>query len=120
MDEVAIRMLDMFTKSLQNDDLPPSMSQAIIVVIPKPGKDPQLCSSYQPIFLLNSDAKVLTKILARRLNEVILTLIHEDHSGFMPGKGTDINLRRLYTVLASGDGDCVEEMVASLDAEKAF
>lgn len=38
----------------------------------------------------------------------------------MPGKGTDINLRRLYSVLASGAGDGCPAVVASLDAEKAF
>lgn len=83
MEEVATRMHNMFSQTLQDDSLPPSMAQAIIVVIPKPGKYPQLCSSYRPISLLNSDAKVLTKILARRLNEVMPTLIHEDQSGFM-------------------------------------
>lgn len=71
-----------------------------------------------PTSLLNSDAKVL--ILAKRLNEVILTLVHEDQFGFMLGKGTDINLQRLYTVLASGNGEDWTVMVASLDAEKAF
>lgn len=89
------------------------------MVIPKAGKDPQLCPSYRPISLLNLDAKILTKILAKRLNEVILTLIHEDQSGFMPGKGADINIRRLYAVLASGREDDEDEIVASLDAEKA-
>lgn len=120
IEEVTIRMHDMFTKTLQEDDLPPSMAQAIIVVIPKYGKDPQLCLSYRPISLLNPAAKVLTKILARRLNEVILTLIHEDQLGFMPGKGTDINIHRLYALLASGDGEGGNEAVASLDTEKAF
>lgn len=54
-----------------------------------------------PTYMINADAKILAKILARRLNEVILTLVHEAQTGFMPGKGTDINLRRLYTVLGS-------------------
>lgn len=48
------------------------MSEAVVVVIPKPGKDPKLCSSYRPISLLNIDAKILTKILVNRLNSVIL------------------------------------------------
>lgn len=119
-EEMAPRIHNMLVKTLREGTLPPSMAQAIIVVVPKSGKDPQLCSSYRPISLLNSDAKILTKILARRLNEVILSLVHEDQSGFMPGKGTDINLRRLYAVLASGIGDVDQAVVASLDAEKAF
>lgn len=96
------------------------MSEAVIVVIPKPRKDPELCESYQPISLLNVDAKIVTKILANRLNSVILSLVHEDQTGFMPGKGTDINLRRLYTNISRAAITESPGVVASLDAEKAF
>lgn len=43
--------------------------------------------------MLNVDAKILTEVLAGRLNDVILTLIHKYKMGFMHGKGADINLR---------------------------
>lgn len=92
------------------------MFTAIIVVIPKPGKDPELCSSYRPISLLNMDAKILAKVLATCLNRVILSLVHRDQTGFMPGRGTDINMRRLHTVVtgvSAGGG-------LRGDAEKAF
>lgn len=69
------------------------------MVIPKLGKDLDLCSSYRPISLLNVVAKILTKLLAIRRNRVILSLIHGDQTGFMPGKDTDINLRRMLTVI---------------------
>lgn len=72
------------------------------------------------IFLLNVNVKILAKVLASRINDVILTLINEDQTGFMPSKGTDINLRRLYTVLASTDFLTILDVVASLDAEKAL
>lgn len=38
----------------------------------------------------------------------------------MPGKGTDINLRRLYTVIAGVETGGGSGVVACLDAEKAF
>lgn len=110
----------MIVKSLKDKTLLASMAYAVIVAITKPGKDPELCVSYLPISLLNADAKILTKTLAMRLNQVIQTLVHEDQTGFMPGKGTDINLWRLYTVL--GFVDCLTQSaaVAFLDAEKSF
>lgn len=98
----------------------PSMFEAVIVVIPKPNKDPDLCASYRPISLLNVDAKIVTKILANRLNLVILSLVHGDQTGFMPGKGTNINLRRLYTYISHAANVESQGVVASLDAEKAF
>lgn len=74
-----------------------SMSDAVIIVILKPSNDPNLCSSFRPISLLNADAKLLAKILANRLNNVITALVHPDQSTFMPGRGNDINIRRLHT-----------------------
>lgn len=81
---------------LEEGCLLPTMSEAVIVVIPKPNKDPDLCSLYRPIPLLNVDAKIVTKILANRLNSVILTLVHGDQSSFMPGKGTDLKTYSAY------------------------
>lgn len=105
---------------LEEGCLPPTMSEAVIVVIPKPNKDPALCSSYHQISLLNVDAKIVTKIPANRLIPVILTLVHGDQTGFMPGKGTDINKRHLYTHISLAATEGSQGVVASLDAEEAF
>lgn len=72
------------------------MAEAIIALVPKPGKDLLECASYRPISLLNMDAKVLIKIIASHLSIVISDLIHVDQTGFMPGKGTGINIRCLF------------------------
>lgn len=93
------------------------MGEAVIVVILKPGKDPSFCSLYRPISLLN--AKLLAKILANRPSTVITVLVHSDQTGFMSGRGTDINIRRLYTHIAVAQQENAG-VVASLDAEKAF
>lgn len=52
------------------------MNEAIIVIIPKPGKDPLQSDSYRPISLLNTDVKLLARILATRLEKAIPRLIH--------------------------------------------
>lgn len=72
------------------------MREALIVLIPKPGKDPHRPESYRPISLLQVDIKILAKVLSIRLKQVILSLIHADQSGFMPGRNTSVNLRCLY------------------------
>lgn len=54
------------------------MSEAVILVVPKSGKDLDFCSSYRPISLLNVNAELLTKILAHYLNLVITALVHLD------------------------------------------
>lgn len=76
--------------------------------------------SYRPISLLNCETILLAKALATRLNQVIISLVHLNQTGFMPGKSTYINLCRLYTHIAVAGALAMGGVVASLDAEKAF
>lgn len=56
------------------------MREAIVVLLPKPGKDPSQPGSYWPISLLPVDIKLLAKALALRLSSVITEVIHSDQN----------------------------------------
>lgn len=114
------RLVTLFQQSFNMASLPASFYEAVIVVIHKSGKPQDCCGSYRPISLININAKILTKILAMRLGTVILSLVSPDQSGFMPGKTTDINLRRLYTNLQIQHDNKGHRVIAALDNEKAF
>lgn len=100
--------------------LAPSWRHAIIVVLHKEGKDPSECSGYRPISLLNGDLRMFTSILFRRLNKYIAEIVHPDQTGFIPGRYSGNNVRRLLNVMSSVSTKNSEAMVLSLDAEKAF
>lgn len=96
------------------------MQEAIIILLPKPGKDPLFPKSYRPISLLLVDAKILAKVLTARLTQVIPNLIDSDQTGFIPEKSTAINFRCLYLNLQL-PSDCQGSwVVCSLDPDKAF
>lgn len=113
--EFLVPKLHNFTTIFSTSSLPASMREASIVSIPKPGKDPHLPESYHPISLLQVDVKILAKVLATRLNTVILSLIHEDQSGFMPSRNTSFNLRRLFINLQTQRDNIGSRMIVALD-----
>ncbi|XP_077323277.1 uncharacterized protein LOC143956976 [Lithobates pipiens] len=119
-DTLTPRLQELFSHIFESESLPPSMCEAYIVLIPKPGKDLELPESYRPISLLQLDIKILAKVLATRLNAVILDLIHPDQTGFMPSKNTAYNLRRLHMNLQAEHDLIGTRAVVSLDAAKAF
>lgn len=65
-------LLNMFNDSVKKGVLPMSSREANILLILKKGKQPEDCASYRPISLLNIDLKLLSKILAKRLEGVLV------------------------------------------------
>ena len=119
-DQLAPLLLEMFNHSYKQGTLPPTLMQASISLIYKKGKDPLNCASYRPISLLPVDVKVLAKILARRLESVMPLIISEDQTGFIKGRQSYSNIRRLLDVTLSPASPNSPELVISVDAEKAF
>lgn len=97
---MAPRLLKVFNAARSDGRLPPSMGEALVVLIPKWGKDPRECDSYRPISLMNVD----TKILAGRLQSVIPKLVDADQTGFIQGHCAQMN-RRLLVNLQTADPD---------------
>ena len=110
----------MFNHLFKQGTLPPSLMQASISLIYKKGKDPMSCASYRPISLLPVDVKILAKISARRFESVMPLIISEDQTGFIGGRHSYSNIRRLLGVILSPSSSNVPEVIISLDAEKAF
>ncbi len=109
----------MFSDSLNSGALPHLFNQAFISLLLKKGKDPFDCSSYRPISLLNTDVKILAKVLAHRLENILPSIISPDQTRFTKIHQSFYNICRLFNILYSPkhvDPECL----AAMDAEKAF
>ncbi len=78
--------MDMFQESLKNCTLPSSLKQALIPLMPKPDKPQTKCESYRLILLINTDAKILAKILALRLEVHLPDVINNDKNGLVKNR----------------------------------
>ena len=92
--EICPIFMAMVNNFCEEKTLPQTMNLAHISVLLKGGKDPLQCSSYRPISLLDHDYKIITKLLARRLESILPTLINPDQSGFIKGRYAADNIRR--------------------------
>ena len=95
------------------------MTQASISLLLKKNKDPLLCESYRPVSLLCCDYKILTKVLAGRLEKIMPKLINPDQTGFIAGRQLSSNLRREFNIIYQPN-NVETELILSLDAQKAF
>lgn len=68
-------------------------------MIPKPEKDQIEVGNYHPISLINNDLKLMTKILADSLKNIIAEYIHKDQVGFLPGRKGPDQIRRVINLL---------------------
>lgn len=65
------------------------------------------------------DVKILSKILASRIEHIIPGIISQDKASFIKGHHSFINIRKLLNVVRS-PSESNPEVIISLDAEKAF
>jgi hypothetical protein len=68
-------------------------------LIPKSQKDPTKKGNFQPISLMNINAKILNKNLANQIQEYIKTNIHHDQVGFIPGTQVWFNIWKSINVI---------------------
>jgi hypothetical protein len=76
-----------------------SFYEATITLILKFNKDITGKENYRPITLMNMNAKILSKIVANRIQQHTKKIIHYNQVGFIPGMQRWFNIHKSINVI---------------------
>ena len=94
--------------------------RGIISLIEKVNKDILKIPNWRPLSLLSVDFKLVGKVLANRLYEILPNIIHREQSGFMKNRSLNENIMNLLTEIEYCTNQNIEALLISFDFCKAF
>ena len=96
-----------------------SQHKGIIKLLYKKGEREDI-KNWRPLTLLNTDYKIIAKILSNRLKTVLPKIIHTDQKGFVAGRNIMDANRLLQDIIDYCDIENQEGSMIFLDQQKAF
>lgn len=113
----------LYNSCLKNACFPRLWKRAKILPIVKPGKENSMeVSKFRPISLLNTEGKVLEKLLINRINHHVFSnnLLSNNQYGFTPQKGTVNALLAVKNFIEESISQRQYVIMVSLDVQGAF
>lgn len=113
-------LLASYNFASQHGMLSISQRRGIISLVPKKSKDKTILENLRPISLLNVDYKILTKVIAKRIEKVLPALINPDQTGYIKDRYIGENVRLIYDLIHYTDKTNQKGTSIYLDFKKAF
>ena len=119
-EEIAPVLVQIYNELLQGKTFKSSALESVVILIFKKKGNEEELKNWHPISLLNCDLKILTKILAKRLQKHIALIVQVDQSGFVSGHLIQDNCMILAQILERNRISPIAGGLYFLDQEKAY
>ena len=120
IEEFTSVLLKVFQKISEKGMLVTSLNETSITLISKSKKDTIKKENYRPISLMNTDAKILNKILENQI-QYFKKIIHHNQVEFIPGMQGWFRICKSISVIHHINRlKNKSHMIISIDVEKAF
>ena len=109
-----------FSEAVEYSKIPRIWKEAKILAILKPGKPPNIPSSYRPISLLCCFFKLLERIILTRITPTLDMHIPANQAGFRPGHDTTEQVLAITSFIESGYEQKLKTGVVFIDLSAAY
>ena len=113
-------LLRLYSDAIKTGQLPTKFNEAFITLLPKKTENNSSVNDYRPISLLNTDYKLLTKMIFLRLKPFITDLIGQDQYCSNPDRNIDEMTHFLRDFISYCKETNLNAAPLSIDQEKAF
>ena len=97
-----------------------SQKQAVITLIEKKGKDRFLLENWRPISLVNVDAKIMSKVIASRIKNVLPYIIYHNQPGYVKDRFIGETIRSIFDIIALSVSENIPGLLLFIDYQKVF
>ena len=115
-----VYIVDCINYSYEFGELSNSQKQAIITLIKKEGKNKRVIKNWRPISLININAKIISQVLAKRLEKVLPKIIHPSQNAFVKGRSIFDTIRTIDDIVDYTKQNSWSGFMIAIDFEKGF
>ena len=112
--------MDCINESFEKGEMSSSQKRAIITLIEKKEKDRSFLENWRPISHVNADTKIMTKVIASRIKNVLPDIIHPNQTGYVKDRFIGETIRSIYDVMDFTVKENIPGLMLFIDFQKAF
>ena len=101
-----------------NQELSTSQKQVVIKMLGKKDKDERFIKNWSPISLLNTDTKIISKVLSTGINGVLPYLISSNQTAYVESRFVSESGRLISDILEIAKTLVLEGFLVTIDTEK--